>query len=139
MSAERRVVSSGSPWEGPVGYSRAVRVGSMVFVAGTTAALPDGGAVGGDDAHEQAREALRRITDALHRAGARVEDVVRTRIYVTDISRWAEVGRAHGAVFAAVRPTCTAPTTSATWALCRGRAVARRAPARSSARPAHAS
>lgn len=90
-----------------MGYSRAVRVGRQVWVAGTTAALPDGGAVGGGDAYEQAREALRRIASALHEAGARMEDVVRTRIYVTDISRWAEVGRAHGDVFAAIRPAST--------------------------------
>ena len=108
MSADgRRLVSSGSPWEEPVGYSRAVRVGRQVWVAGTTAALPGGGAVGGDDAYEQAREALRRIADALHGAGARIEDVVRTRMYVTDIGRWEQVGRAHGEVFAAVRPAST--------------------------------
>ena len=108
MSAEEhRLISSGSPWEGPVGYSRAVRVGQQVWVAGTTAALPDGGTVGGDDAYLQTREALRRIADALHEAGARVEDVVRTRIFVTNITRWEQVGRAHGEVFAAVRPAST--------------------------------
>lgn len=107
MSGQRRLVSSGSPWEGPVGYSRAVRLGQQVWVAGTTAALPDGGAVGGDDAYEQAREALRRIASALHEVGARMEDVVRTRIYVTDISRWIEVGRAHGEVFAETRPAAS--------------------------------
>ena len=90
-----------------MGYSRAVRVGQHVWVAGTTAARPDDGAVGGDDPYEQAREALRRITDALHEVGAGIEDVVRTRVFVTDITRWAEVGRAHGEVFADVRPAST--------------------------------
>ena len=101
---ERRLVSSGAVWEPVVGYSRAVRVGSWVSVAGTTAALPGGGAVGGDDPAEQTREALRRIAAALAEVGAGLEHVVRTRLYVTDISRWEEVGRAHGEVFADVRP-----------------------------------
>src|SRR5690606_17717445 len=96
---QRQLVSSGAPWESVVGYSRAVRVGPWVSVAGTTAALPDGGAVGGDDIAEQTREALRRIARALEEAGAGLEDVVRTRIFVTDISRWQEVGEAHGEVF----------------------------------------
>ena len=112
-AGDRWLVSSGSPWEEPVGYSRAVRVGQHVWVAGTTAALPGGGAVGGDDACEQAREALRRIADALHEVGARIEDVVRTRMFVTDIARWADVGRAHGEVFAAIRPASTMVEVSA--------------------------
>lgn len=87
-----------------IGYSRAVRVGAWVSVAGTTAAAEDGGAVGGDDIGEQAREALRRIRLALEGVGARLEDVVRTRMFVTDITRWEEVGRAHGEVFASIRP-----------------------------------
>ncbi len=100
-------LGSGSPWEPVVGYSRAVRVGSWVSVAGTTAALEGGGAVGGDDAGAQAREAMRRIAAALEEVGAGVEHVVRTRVYVTDISRWEEVGRAHGEVFGQVRPAST--------------------------------
>lgn len=97
-------MSSGALWEPVVGYSRAVRVGRWISVAGTTAAADGGGAVGGDDIGEQAREALRRIAAALHEVGAEVEHVVRTRIFVTDISRWEEVGRAHGEVFAGIRP-----------------------------------
>jgi enamine deaminase RidA (YjgF/YER057c/UK114 family) len=102
--AKRQLVSSGAPWEPLVGYSRAVRVGQWVAVAGTTAAAEGGGAVGGDDIGEQTREALKRIKAALEQAGARLDDVVRTRMFVTDISRWEEVGRAHGEIFAAVRP-----------------------------------
>ncbi|MFP5219881.1 MAG: RidA family protein [Actinomycetes bacterium] len=101
---ERQRVSSGAVWEPVVGYSRAVRVGPMVWVAGTTAARPEGGAVGGDDAGEQTREALRRIAAALEQVGATLADAVRTRMYVTDIARWEEIGRAHGEVFADVRP-----------------------------------
>jgi len=81
-----------------------VRVGQWVSVAGTTAAAEGGGAVGGHDIGEQAREALRRIQLALEQVGARLEDVVRTRMFVTDIGRWEEVGRAHGEVFADIRP-----------------------------------
>jgi enamine deaminase RidA (YjgF/YER057c/UK114 family) len=91
-------------WEPVVGYSRAVRVGPWVSVAGTTAAAPGGGAVGGDDIAEQTREALRRVSSALAQAGAGLQHVVRTRMFVTDISRWEEVGRAHGEVFGDVRP-----------------------------------
>ena len=101
---ERQLVSSGAVWEQEVAYSRAVRVGPWISVSGTTAATPDGGAVGGDDIAEQAREALRRIQVALEGAGAGLEHVVRTRMYVTDISRWAEVGRVHGEVFRDIRP-----------------------------------
>src|SRR5688500_19045893 len=104
---DRQLVSSGAVWEPLVGYSRAVRVGRWVSVAGTTAALPDGGAVGGSDPGEQTREAIRRIAVALEAAGAGLQDGVRTRIYVTDISRWEEVGRAHGEFFADIRPAST--------------------------------
>ena len=97
-------MSSGAPWEPVVGYSRAVRVGRWVSVAGTTAATEGGGAVGGGDVAEQTREALRRIRSALEEVGARLDDVVRTRMFVTDIARWEEVGRAHGEVFGAIRP-----------------------------------
>ena len=104
---DRINVSSQSEWEGPVGYSRAVRVGQFVWVAGTTAASPDGSAVGGADIGAQAREALKRIVAAMAEVGAGPENVVRTRMFVTDISRWEEVGRAHGEVFADIRPAAT--------------------------------
>lgn len=104
---QRQVVSSGAQWEPIVGYSRAVRVGQWISVAGTTAAAPGGGAVGGDDIAAQTREALRRIVAALAEVGATPEHVVRTRMFVTDISRWEEVGKAHGEVFADIRPAAT--------------------------------
>ncbi len=100
----RQLVSSDAMWEPVVGYSRAVRVGPWVSVSGTTAAAQEGGAVGGDDVGAQAREALRRIAAALEQAGADLQNVVRTRIFVTDIRRWEEVGRVHGEVFGDIRP-----------------------------------
>ncbi len=103
----RQRVSSGAPWEPVVGYSRAVRVGPWVVVAGTTAALEGGGAVGGRDLGAQTREALRRIEAALHEAGAELRHVVRTRMFVTDISRWQEVAQVHGEVFGSIRPVTT--------------------------------
>lgn len=101
---DRRNIASGTPWEPVVGYSRAVRVGPHVYVSGTTATDEGGAVVGVGDAGAQMRQALRNLVMALERAGATVRDVVRTRIFVTDIAAWQSIGEAHGEIFGGVRP-----------------------------------
>jgi isochorismate pyruvate lyase len=103
----RQNVSSGAEWEPVVGYSRAVRVGDRVFVSGTAPVSEDGGVHAPGDAYAQAKRCLEIILGALAEAGASAQDVVRTRMFVTDVSRWQEYGRAHGEVFGAIRPSTT--------------------------------
>ena len=100
-------ISSGTPWEATVGYSRAVRVGEHVFVSGTTASDESGAVHGIGDPYAQAAYIFRKIERALAEAGATLGDVVRVRMFVTDISRWEEVGRAHGELFSSIRPVTT--------------------------------
>lgn len=112
MSDSRIRVSTGSPWEPIVGYSRAIRVGNIVEVAGTTA-MKDGEVVGVNDAYQQTKHILQTIEEALKQVEASMSDVVRTRMFVTDITKWEEIGKAHGEYFKDIRPVATMVEVSA--------------------------
>jgi len=107
LASSRKNISSGGLWETKVGYSRAVRVGDIIVVAGTTATDSQGNVIGINDAYTQTKVILEKIGESLKQAGASMKDVIRTRMFVTDIGRWDEIGRAHGEVFGNIRPAST--------------------------------
>jgi enamine deaminase RidA (YjgF/YER057c/UK114 family) len=127
MPTERNLISSGSPYEPVIGFSRAVRVGDTVYVSGTVGRDDAGEPMGEGDVYAQAKQTIRNIEKALVTAGASLKDVVRTRIYLTDMSKWEEAGRAHGEAFAEIRPASSmieVPRLADPWMLVEIEAVA---------------